>query len=81
MVVPCTNVDIQPKVVTQACCRFRCGNSCAPRWTVGKTDGYRPRLLIMSNLTCQLMQPPFAPFGITLVSTNATESQLHVENA
>ena len=64
MVVPCTSVDIQPKIVTQAFCRFGCGNSFAHRWTIGKTDGYRSRPLIMSSSTCQLMQPPFAPFGI-----------------
>ena len=34
------------------------------RRTIGKTDGYRPRPLIMSSSTCQSMQPPFTPFGI-----------------
>ena len=64
MVVSCTSVDIQPKIVTQACCRFGCRNSFAHRRTVGKTDGYWPQPLIMSSSTCQPMQPPFAPFGI-----------------
>ena len=63
MVVPCTSVDIQPKIVTQACSRFECGNSFAYRRTVGKTNGYRPRPLIVSSSTCQPMLP-FAPFGI-----------------